>query len=545
MPAVPTKETLYIDAEDEITAIIEKVVTAKPKIVAVVLPKHATVFQSSVNLKLLQKAASNAKKNIVLITSDKSIIAISAGVGMMVAKTPTSKPSVPVLKKEEDKVKNEVNEKSPLEDNDSKSDLEDDDDSIQLDNTAEEDPASLDESSEKKKKLLRIPDFSSFRIKMALGLILVSGLVVFWIFGFIILPRATITINTDIKKSTINSVVTAKVGEVELDLENNTIQANRLQVEKIDSLTVPATGEKNIGAKATGLMNLENCINDGEDKIVPAGTSFSSGSQTFVTTEAVTLKFAIFAGNNCLSADFDRDKDVPVIASQAGPEYNLGAKSYNSSLSGINAFGSEMTGGTTELITVISAEDVEKATQELTGTSKNAALEEMKTQFESDGLRPIVETLTEGTPNVVASPAIDTEASEVKVTRTITYSLYGLSDSDISQIIENEVKKDVEEQQQNVRDSGLDSIVFQVLETPNESERKLGIQTVVTLGPDIDTDKLKNDVIGKKRGEIEKLIEEIDGVKSVSVEYSPVWITTTPKSTEKIDITFNENSDGQ
>ena len=49
------KDTVYIDIDDEITSVIDKVISSKAKTVALVLPKRASVFQSVVNMKLLTK----------------------------------------------------------------------------------------------------------------------------------------------------------------------------------------------------------------------------------------------------------------------------------------------------------------------------------------------------------------------------------------------------------------------------------------------------------------------------------------------------------
>jgi hypothetical protein len=68
------KETLYIDVEDDITAVIEKIADIKEKIVAVVPPKRAGVLSSVVNLKLVNKSAHDAGKRVVLITTDKTLI---------------------------------------------------------------------------------------------------------------------------------------------------------------------------------------------------------------------------------------------------------------------------------------------------------------------------------------------------------------------------------------------------------------------------------------------------------------------------------------
>ncbi len=569
------KDTLYIDVDDEITSVIDKVTTSKNRIIAVVLPKRATVFQSIVNMKLLKKAAQSASKNMVLITSDPAVMPIAAVAGLHVAKTPSSKPYIPeipslqedlaqnetVLIDEEDQESSQSSDGSLSQANESDTatsatkpgaeyGITDDKDVIELDNTIDDEPLAPDTKNQKtkknRKKIVKIPDFSSFSVRLALGGALILLLIVLWVVGFIILPKATITLNTDTQSVPINTVVTARVGAAELDLENNILPAKRSQVEKIDSVTVPATGEKNVGEKATGIMNLTNCINDGEDKIIPAGTAFSSGNITFVTTEAVTLDFAIFAGSNCVSDDFGRDEDVPVVATQAGPDYNVSAKAYNSSISGIQAFGSQMTGGTTQIIKVVSQADVDQAKQQLQDTSKTAALDELKKLVSDSNVRPIDESLTESAPNYDISPAVDVEASEVTVKSIVNYALIGASNEDISAILDSVIKKSLEStdaenaQDKNIRENGLDSMIFKLLEQTDEANQKYTFETVGSVGPDINENTIKDSVVGRKRGEIEKQLEAIDGVRSVSVEYSPAWITTTPKSADKIEVIFNE-----
>lgn len=549
------KEVIYIDAEDEITAVIEKVVTSKPKIVAVVLPKHATVFQSSVNMKLLGKAALNAKKNLVLITSDKSIVAIALAAKVMVARTPTSKPEVPAIKKSNKAEDDATGPKTipvPADDKvasiaskkDDTSRLDEiNEDSIELDNT--EDSVTEVKTEVKTKKLVKIPDFSSFKIRMFLAVFAITLIGVLWFIGFVVMPKATIIVNSDISTNNVNTTFTARVGEgVELDIENRVLPASRVQVEKIDTATVPATGEKNIGERATGSMNLTNCIKSDGVQVVPAGTRFSASGITFETTEQVILPEATFSfSGTCKSKENGDDKTVGVVSIEPGAESNISSQSYNSSISGIIASGSAMTGGTTEIVKVISDEDVDNAATTLSGASRGEALEELRQLLNEEGLRSVEETFIEGTPEVLASPAVDTEASEVKITRTVTFSLIGVSDGDLAELLEAKVRENLGESQQNIRDNGSEGIKFQVLDRPDEAQIKLSIETVATIGPDIDIESLKNEIIGKKRGEIEKLIEKSDGVKSVSVEYSPVWITTTPKSAEKIDIIFNDDND--
>ncbi len=536
-----SKDTLYIDVEDEITAVIDKVVSSKGKIIAVILPKRATVFQSVVNMKLLDKAAQTAQKNLVLVTSDKGVIAIASTVKVHISKTPTSKPYIPetVISHENEEII-DSSDSDPL---DIKSKTASNDDVIELDNTVEVDSPKTDiKVPNKKNKILKIPDFSSFRLRIMLSLVALVTVVGLWFMGFVILPKATVTINTDVMKSTINTTATLKIGDVKLDLKKNIIPAQLVQVKKVNTVTVDTTGKKDVGTPAVGTMNLTNCINDGKNKLIPVGTSFSAGSQTFVTTDAVTLDFAIYASNKCVSKSFGRDKNVAVKATQPGSGYNIKAQSYTSSVSGIQAFGSDMSGGVSKLINVVSSEDVKNAQQKIDGLSKPEALKELKQQLQEKKLVSIESTFGQGKPVIVATPAIGTKASSVKVSMTTDYSLWGITSENINSLLDSEVKKNMGDKQQNIRNNGLNSVAYQLVDTPNKDERLLSIQTIATIGPKLDKAKLQKQIAGKKRGDIEQMLESIDGVRSVDIVYSPAWITTTPKSANKIVIVFNESN---
>ncbi len=541
----PTKETIYIDIEDEITAIIDKVISSEHKIVAVVLPKRATVFQSPVNMKLLKRAATAARKNLALVTSDPAVLPIAAMAGVLVAKTPSSKPSVPELLEDLKPDEDILIEGEASESADKASDVDDEDEPIELDN---DDKLVTEVSAvgpvKLKKSKLKIPNFSNFKVRLALAALALVLLTGGWVLGFVVLPKATISLDTNVSTLPINTVVTARIGAEQLDLETNVVPAERVQVEKTDDVKVPATGQKNIGEKATGKLTLTNCINDGEDKIVPAGTVFSASGLSFVTTQAVELDFAVFAGSNCLSSNFGRSKDVSVQAVNPGPESNLTSRSYTSSISGIQASGTDMTGGTTQVVKVISQEDVDKAKTELEGIFQGEALNELKQQLTERGLMSLEVTFAGNTPKIDVTPAVGQEASEVTVKSTVIYSISGIKEEDLKALLDKEVnsKLSSDDQKKKLQDNGLKEAKLQLNPDSNEQDIKLTLDTIARIGPTIDIEQLKKDFAGKKRGEIQNTLLDIDGVTNVVVNYSPSWITTTPKSSSKIDIKVNELS---
>ena len=64
-------QTFYIDIDEEITSIVDRLRKAKAREIVIVIPKRALLIQSIVNLKLLKKEADNLRKQIIIVTQDK------------------------------------------------------------------------------------------------------------------------------------------------------------------------------------------------------------------------------------------------------------------------------------------------------------------------------------------------------------------------------------------------------------------------------------------------------------------------------------------
>lgn len=64
-------QTFYIDIDEEITSIVDRLRKSKADEIVIVVPKRALLIQSIVNLKLLKKEAENLKRQIMIVTQDK------------------------------------------------------------------------------------------------------------------------------------------------------------------------------------------------------------------------------------------------------------------------------------------------------------------------------------------------------------------------------------------------------------------------------------------------------------------------------------------
>jgi hypothetical protein len=90
-----TSHTLYLDLDDEITSVIDRLVAADSEQVTLVIPKSAVVLQSAVNLKLLKNAAQRLKKTLLVVTRDETGLTLALRAGINVRTTLAGKTITP------------------------------------------------------------------------------------------------------------------------------------------------------------------------------------------------------------------------------------------------------------------------------------------------------------------------------------------------------------------------------------------------------------------------------------------------------------------
>lgn len=575
------KDTIYVDVDDEITGIIDKVVSSKHKIVALVLPKRAAVLQSIVNMKLLKRSGDANNKNLVLITSEAGLLPLAGAVQLHVAKTLQSKPAIPTAPKvpsddlavDEDDASNlddlddEPVEEEPKVDKAktvgelagatavAKKLSEEDEEPIELDNETPTDAASSDAKTPKKSKSAKgektpkIPNFNKFRKRTLLIGGAIVAVIIVWILGVTVLPKATVTIKTDNVSVNTELIFTASTSAEELDVEKSIVPATKAEVKKTDAEKVPATGKKNVGEKATGTVTIKLTNCDQDSVTVPAGTGVSNGSLTFITQDGVTFN-SVKIGNQCKNDSFPSftSGTVKVTAQNPGDQYNIsGGRTFTvsgfSNVAGVDS--SVMTGGTNKEVTVVSDQDVETAKQKLTDKSKSAATTELEKQLKDEDLFPITESLIGSAPQISASPKVGDEASETTVTSTVTYTMLGVKREDLKKLVVKSVEDDIDTSKQKVADDGLDDAIFKLGQTASPTDQKITVQTTASTGAQIDENAIKKEIGGKKKGDVQQIIGAYPGVKEVDVSYSPFWVYKTPKNPDKIKLVYikAENAD--
>jgi hypothetical protein len=567
-----SKDTVYIDIDDEITSIIEKVRASQQKIVALVLPKRASVLQSIVNMKLLKRTADSAKKSLVLITTETGLLPLAGTVGLYVAKNLQTKPEIPVVDGVEPDAVDDLDEPDEVDfdpsaaagksvgdlaisssvplvgaaavakGNDPIETLELDDDAPSSDGaTAAATTASAVKMKKPKKdKKLAVPNFESFRKKLFLiipiGLLLLVGL----FFLLSALPKAEIVVKTDTTDVNSNLALTIDTGLKAADIDKQAIPAQLQKIDKSGSQQVAATGKKNNGNKATGNVTVTNC--DSDNVTIPAGSGFTSGGNTYISTHSVTVPDSNFtspgSGSKCKN---DGKASVPVTAQAGGANYNLGSGASfkvvsNNLLSGV---GDDITGGTDNIVQVVSQSDIDSATQKITAQNSDSVKTQLQDQLKQAHFYPLPVTFNAGTPNITSSSKPGDEASTVTVSQTTTYTMFGVQEKDLKALVDNDVKDKIDPKKQSILSEGLDKATWKV-NNASPTGAALSLTTVATAGPDLKADTLKAQLAGMKKGEIRDTLLQNPGVKDVEVHLSPFWVTSVPSKPDKVTITFQK-----
>lgn len=560
MSTQPGKDVIYIDIDDEITTLIDKVRGSEERIVALVLPKRATVLQSIVNMKLLKRTADSSKKHLVLITNEIGLLPLAGAVGIYVAKSLQTRPEIPPVpgggSHEVDDTEEAVdmNDEPKLDKSKAVGDhakgaaagsvvTPDEDSPIELDNTSDATTAaaSATKPKAKKDKRLKIPDFDKFRLWIALGVIgLVFIIFLFWI-ALSVMPRATVTVKTDSQAINTTMDVTLSTSAKEVNVDSAVVPATAQQTQKDATQQAPATGEKDKGTKASGSVNLalKDCSVD--QVSIPAGTTVSTNGLNFVTQDTATMT-SVKVGNQCKNSQFtDYSTDtVAVIAQSAGDKYNVGSANYSvSGFSSVTGSAGPMTGGTTNIVKIVQQADVDSAKQKIANQDLNAIKAELKSQLQGQGLMAIEGSLASDASEVSLSAQVGAEAEAVTVSQKTTYTMMGVKQADLKKLIANEVNKQIDPTKQTILDYGLDEADFKI-QNSTAKTTLVSMDDTAIAGSDLDLTDIKKQIAGKKSAEAEAVIGKYPGVTSVDVHYSPFWVSSIPKNTGKITVSVEK-----
>ncbi len=540
------KDVIYIDTEDDITAIIGKVKDSSQKIVALVPPKRIGAMQSAVNLKLVQRAAEQAGKRLVIITGNQALSTLAASASIPTARTLQSRPEmaeIPAL---------EVDDEDVIDG----SELEPDDPEPVTPATSvparpatrsaarktpdDDDKAADTSAASDLKKKVKVPDFNKMRKKLLIGGAALVVLIVFLVWAIFFAPHATITIQARTSDLPLSTRVT--IGDsLGSNLQEGTIKTTTKTTRKTISIDFTATGKEDVGAKATGTVRFTPASFDvlRNGATIDAGTTITSeNGMQYKTTSSVVFD------SNASGGDLMRGRTTEVTAVESGTKYN-GASGSAKGPSGFSvSFTHDTSGGTDKTITTVQRSDIEQARNRLNSSlDSNGAKRELASQFNSDSYIILGDTFKQNDSDIQPNVKVGGEATDGKaqLTGAVEYSLSAIEKREAGIFLDAYFKQQIDgKANQQVHSNGVNKLSVTNV-SANGNAYNATITTNGKIGPKVDESELKDYAKGKRYAEIRSHVEKIEGVSSADVSFSPFWVQSAPNDTNRIKVVFDLN----
>ncbi len=347
--------------------------------------------------------------------------------------------------------------------------------------------------------------------------LIVTIIVIVAIILYVVVLKATVTLSITPKIIEQKQDISFTTKN-ETDIQKNSIAAESISVQEKGNSTKTATGSKEVGTNAKGTVTIYNKTS--QSKTLPSGTVLTTTNDlTFTLDEGVSIASASGAADAFSSITPSTTK-ATVTAKNIGKESNLPSgtvfsiKSYDTTdLAAKND--TAFSGGTKKEVTVVSKNDIDAATKDITNSLAEKAKQDMAQKI--DGQSKLLPTTIDTS---FAQDSIDKklneEASTFTLSGTVTFDGLSYKENDMQQLIKNILKQNA------------DATLIQTNTTyavQNVKQEKNNITAVVDakafLLPKLDNEKIIQTITGKSFTDAKSILLQIPQVANVHITLKP------------------------
>ncbi len=569
---VAKKKVIYIELDEEIVSVYDRVKKLQFKDIYLVVPERSVLLQSIVNLKILQRKLNDIDKQVFIITTDPvgTKLALQAGIKVFDKIDDGSKITKQVLNPELKiqpirAASNEYEDFSPARMPEKKISI------LEIMKNFKENKKNFSWKSLldvkrkykdvlKKRKQLSLPGGPN---RKALTTLVVISVTILLIIFYVALPGATIylTPESDVLEASANiTLADAYLNSSELDSHpSHTIASYDVDAVAEVSIDYVATGQLFSGENASGTITLVNEA-DYDWSLVAFTRLQSPDGIVFRTQQFVSIPAATEAGPATLDVYVVADEE-DAYGTVIGDRGNIDAGTYfalpglrdssQSLLYGQNAVA--FTGGKTVVTKYVTAEDLDAAysrvVSELEGVAQSTLDDEVSALNSQNGTD--LQLLTGDYAYDTGDPKVnlpDVEGDQIEnftVTGTMTVSGVAFNYSELLNILRGELKlrKSPEKQLESIDETSLYYEIFDIDRGAKKIKLTASIKGVeeYVLDPEEESGarlvkKIKDHIAGKTVEEAQDYIQNLDEINTVAIKSWPVWAPTIPSVQENIKI---------
>ncbi len=579
-PARANKKILYLEIDDEVTMLYDKLARMKFKNIYLVVPQRAVLFQSAINLKILKRKAEDLGKKIFIVTNDASGYNLAKRVGLEVFDKLEGQ-GHPALVAGKLKQSGEQ-EITPLKA--SVNSLTDDSPSRSAEKKLSISelvkrgskgalnifPKNITISSKEKGKkgasnngkktlVLSAPNKRALFSLVAVSLVLLTGI------SYIALPGATLVLTP--KSNVIEvpkNIILADVdrNRAELDARPpNMIPSYRISTQIDKVFTYQSTGKNAEGGKnSAGKVRIEN-TSANEWPLVPRTRFQTADGLVYRIDRQVVVPGGSVDKPGVLEMNVVADP-LDAFGQPIGERGNLQSevKFFLPALSAENqkkiyaVSVGPFSGGVTNIVKYISKEDVDAARAKMESDLRAAAEAELQAlvtkRNENQNTRLALLTgknlIEFGTADIVIPPNIDgqkLDSFDVKGSMVVSGVAY--DKDELLGILKREVrlKKNPEKTLASVDE---DSLTYKLIDY-DQNNQKVTITATIQGIEEFEVSpkkengerlikKIKESIVGKDIGDARDFIQNLPEIEKVEIQTWPAWAPTLPSVPDNIKV---------
>lgn len=387
-------------------------------------------------------------------------------------------------------------------------------------------------------------------ISIAVAILLIFG-------AYIALPKAKVTLSVVSEPFSSAADINVSKDATSVDTVTSTIPGKIVTDEEELEKPFAPSGTKNIGAKAKGKITVYNYW-DNNPKSIPAGTQFSSAGIVFVSTSAATVPGGTlnFIPPTTAYVDPPGTVDVNVEAQNVGEQGNIGPSDFVISsfpasqqlhtcsgkacgYSGKSA--AKMTGGTNQIVKVVSDKDVADAKTSTENELKDTIMNKIKSGLAGNEKlldSAIAQSITSESASAKSGDQVDTFNYKAK----IKIDALVFSEDDFKAVLLESARGKLASDKDIVA-NGSQNIKYDVA----SSDVAKGTITLKGtfdgfISGKYDVEAMKKAIKFKSINSATAKLTGYPGVLSANISTTPSFLRSLPAMARKITIEFNYGS---
>jgi hypothetical protein len=545
------RQTLYLDIDEEITSVVDKLKSAEVSGLDLVIPKEALVLKSVVNLKLLKRQADSLGKEITIVTTDKVGRKLAEQIGIPVIEKPGQAPKevrmsaveppqptasdIEMKQSAKEVPKPEIMEEAEAAEVAAGADgplVETGEVVSPVTAKAEEsDPASSevpkDEVSDKSKnpktKMAKWKKWAIIGGFAALALAVAA---------YIFVPLSNITIKLAAEKKKVDFNFTADKANSSVDTTGQIVPARLIDENKEVTAKFPTTGKKKVGEKATGTVKIVNHNYSSSPVSIVGGSRITTAAGlVFRTNTNVTVPGFVKVGLNVT----DGTVEVAATADQVGENYNIAANT-TMSVPGLAGAAGDIyatntgafSGGSARDVQFVTQDDVNKAKDEVSKTGNGDFQRAIQDKVE-DGERLLDNSIkinvTEATPSI----AVNGEGAEFELKVKANVKAMVFKDEDLKKLAESVLGDQIGAGKEIVEKESLISATDFTDADYDKGVLHAKLSGEAYVATKLEQDKIKTELSGDGEATAMDYLKGIDGVDEVEIKFFPSFYKRLPR----------------